>query len=198
MLNQKLPLEGLCLLGILLSLNFSSCKSDYGKFESEQKQITVEKAIQIDSVWVNFPDSVKRYNKKTKKQIDKVFYQRQAVYKVANQPAFFPGCPTYPNLQKKYDCSNKEFMQYIASNLEYPKEAFDKNIQGTSVARFIVDENGVPLKEEITKSIGYGTDEAVLAVIRKMRDNNIKWEPGIVKNKPVKVFHSIPVRFAMQ
>ena len=83
---------------------------------------------------------------------------------------------------------------FLHKNLKYPTMAISENISGRVVVNFIIDETGNVEKATILKGIGYGCDEEALRVIKLMP----KWNPGMVKGKPVKVSFSLPIVFRLQ
>ena len=93
-----------------------------------------------------------------------------------------------------FEGGHSALMRYLSSNLEYPPQAQEADIQGKVIVTFTVCEDGSLCDERITRSIGGGCDEEALRVIKKMP----KWEPGRRDGKPVKVRYVLPVVFQLQ
>ncbi|MDT8322824.1 MAG: energy transducer TonB, partial [Bacteroidota bacterium] len=81
----------------------------------------------------------------------------------------------------------------LTKALTYPPIAKRAGIEGTVVVRVLLDKNGRVEKTEILKSIGGGCDEAAVDAIRSLR-----FTPGLQREKPVRVYISIPVHFRLQ
>ena len=111
-------------------------------------------------------------NKKTSN--DKVFE------KVEDMPEF-PG-------------GEKAMMDFVAQNVQYPKEAMEKEISGRVLVGFIVEKDGSISETEIVKGIGGGCDEEAVRVVKAMP----KWKPGKQDGKPVRVHFLLPLTFKLQ
>lgn len=86
-------------------------------------------------------------------------------------------------------------MKFVAENLEYPQLAKDANIEGRVHLKFTVTADG-HIKDIIILNkdrLGYGCEEAAIAVIKKMP----KWKPGRQNGQPVPVYFNIPIRFRL-
>ena len=116
--------------------------------------------------------TVTAQNKKTSN--DKVFE------KVEDMPEF-PG-------------GEKAMMDFVAQNVQYPKEAMEKEISGRVLVGFIVEKDGSISETEIVKGIGGGCDEEAVRVVKAMP----KWKPGKQKGKPVRVHFMLPLTFKLQ
>ena len=111
-------------------------------------------------------------NKKTSN--DKVFE------KVEDMPEF-PG-------------GEQAMMDFVAKNVQYPKEAIEKEISGRVLVGFIVEKDGSISETEIVKGIGGGCDEEAVRVVKAMP----KWKPGKQDGKPVRVHFMLPLTFKLQ
>ena len=111
-------------------------------------------------------------NKKTSN--DKVFE------KVEDMPEF-PG-------------GEQAMMDFVAKNVQYPKEAMEKGISGRVLVGFIVEKDGSICETEVVKGIGGGCDEEAVRVVKAMP----KWKPGKEKGKPVRVSYMMPFTFKLQ
>ncbi len=83
-------------------------------------------------------------------------------------------------------------MNTIMKNLIYPEQAKEGNIQGTVKIRALIDEYGEVTQDEVVQGIGHGCDEAA-----KIAVYYTKFNPGLVKGKPVKVQMIIPIEFKL-
>ena len=106
---------------------------------------------------------------------------KDAIYTVVDQMPQFQGGP-------------EGLGSFIRSNLSYPREALDNNIQGVVVASFIVEKDGSVSNIEIIKGLGYGCDQEVIRLIRLMP----QWTPGKKESMNVRVKLNIPVEFKLR
>lgn len=111
---------------------------------------------------------------------DKVFQE----FEVA-QNAEFPG-------------GVNNFRKLISQNVQYPKQARRKGIQGTSIIQFTVNTQGKMEDFKVLKRVGEGCDEAAMDAIMAL-NANYTWKPALNKDdKLVKVRRNIPVMFKLE
>ena len=86
-------------------------------------------------------------------------------------------------------------MKYLSSNINYPKEAADKNIQGKSLIRFVVEKDGSITDVEVARSSGNDLlDQESMRVVKSMP----KWNPGKQSGRAVRTRFVLPVMFRLQ
>ncbi len=115
------------------------------------------------------------------------------IFKVAEEMPRFPGCEAETDAETREKCAQRKLLEFVYSKLEYPEEAKQAGISGTIIVQFIVDKKGQVQNPKIVRSIGGGTDEAVLKVIRQMPD----WIPGKQRGRLVNVQFNLPIRFQL-
>lgn len=120
---------------------------------------------------------------------------QEEVFKVVEEMPRFPGCEDLTAPHERQECSNKKMMEYVASNLKYPKQAADATVEGTVVVKFVVQKDGTLGDIDIVKGIGGGCDEEVLRLMHDMNTKGILWIPGRAKGKTVNVEYNLPIRF---
>ena len=82
----------------------------------------------------------------------------------------------------------------IQKNLVYPEIARKAGVEGTVFIKVLVDAKGNVVDTDVIKSLGNnGCDEAAVKAIK-----SVKWKPAMQRDKPVKVWVSIPVRFMLK
>jgi len=84
-------------------------------------------------------------------------------------------------------------MNYLATNIVYPGQAIDNNIEGSVYVSFIVETDGSVSNVEVLRGIGGGCDEEAVRVVAAMP----KWKPGTQDGKPVRVQFRLPIRFKL-
>jgi TonB family protein len=122
------------------------------------------------------------------------------VHKVVDQMPIFPGqnCGDLTDYKKRKKCSDRAMLEYIYKNVRYPKRARDRNVSGMAVVSFVVEPHGVISDIKIVRDPGSGLGEAAAKTVRKMRKDNLRWEPGLHKGKPVAVQFNLPVKFKLE
>jgi len=84
--------------------------------------------------------------------------------------------------------------KFIAANTEYPAMARENNIQGKVYVRFMVAENGGVSRVTVVRSVHPLLDKEAERVVGLLP----KWKPGKQRNKPVKVWYTVPINFQLQ
>ncbi|MFK7806243.1 MAG: TonB family protein [Saprospiraceae bacterium] len=133
---------------------------------------------------------VKETKKETSELSDDIFI-------VVEEMPRFPGCEDITNAEERKNCSRNKLLQFIYSNVKYPKEAQEAGVEGMVVVRFVIDQNGNVIQPEIIRSKSHGLDEAVLDVVDEMMNMEEKWIPGKQRGKKVKVAYNLPVKFKL-
>lgn len=77
--------------------------------------------------------------------------------------------------------------------VRYPEAAYRTGVEGRVYVQFVVDERGRVQNPELMRGIGAGCDEEAMRVISQAR-----FEPGKVGGEPVKVQHTLYIRFEIQ
>ena len=182
--NRRSLLKLLALIpivGLALALNARTV-TDY-VYDEPQKQQPVKKGKKAGTIKVNGQEI------KVVEQDDIVTMEGEVDQDQAKEDAFdvveempeFPGGP-------------KALMDYLMTNVKYPKTAFDANIQGRVIAQFVVDKEGTVRDAHVVKSVDPALDAEALRVINNMP----KWRPGRQNGKVVNVKYTIPVNFNLQ
>lgn len=87
------------------------------------------------------------------------------------------------------------FSHWVNSRLVYPESSRKAGSEGTVRLAFIIDEDGEPKDIEIVESSG---DRALDAEAARVVISSPKWQPGILKGKPVRTRYIFPVIFILQ
>lgn len=118
-------------------------------------------------------------------------------FKVVEQMPTFQGCEDITDKTEKEKCSKKNLLEFVYSNLKYPQEARDKNIQGTCVVTFLVSPEGKTFRHKIIRDIEGGTSQAVLDMMKLMNEK-VTWSPGMQRGRKVNVLYTLPIKFKLQ
>lgn len=84
--------------------------------------------------------------------------------------------------------------KYVGDNLKYPKEAFEKGIQGRVTIRFVVSETGAITNAVVIRGIDPACDAEALRVINAMPN----WIPGKQNGKDVPVYFTLPIVYRLK
>jgi TonB family protein len=110
----------------------------------------------------------------------------------ADQMPYFKGCEKYADGSvEKRNCSNQSLVNYIAKNLEIPKNT---DAVGIVYVTFGVDEAGAVIDAVVLRGLEKAQDETALKVVRSMP----AWEPARLNNIPLKVKMTLPIRFVQK
>ena len=93
----------------------------------------------------------------------------------------------------KFGKDQTDLSNYLASNIKYPKEAKEKNIQGKVYVSFVVSKTGAVADVKVKKSVNELLDAEAVRVISAMP----KWTPGKNKDEAVNVNFVLPINFRL-
>jgi len=96
--------------------------------------------------------------------------------------------------QPEFPGGEEALMNYLISNIHYPEQAKELDIQGTVIIEFVVETDGSVTNVVVKRGIGGGCDEEAVRVVKSMP----KWKPGKQRGKPVRVRYTLPVRFQLK
>ena len=122
------------------------------------------------------------------------------IFKIVDRMPIFPGvdCGDIRKYKERKQCSDKAMLGYIYSHVKYPDNAREEGVEGMAVVSFVVEKNGVISNINVVRDPGAGLGEAAAKVVRRMRADNIRWEAGLHKGKPVRVQFNLPVKFKLE
>ncbi len=103
------------------------------------------------------------------------------VYQIVEQMPAFPG-------------GEDKLMEFLAKNMEYPKEAREAGIQGRVFVGFVVEKDGSIGDVRVLRGIGGGCDEEAVRVVKILP----KWKPGMHNGEAVRVSYQIPFSFKLE
>jgi periplasmic protein TonB len=83
--------------------------------------------------------------------------------------------------------------KFIASNVQYPENARDNNIEGKVIIRFCVMTDGNINKISVIKSVDPELDNEAIKVVKKLP----AFKPGKKAGVTVPVWYMVPISFAI-
>ena len=151
------------------------------KFNRTQSELT--KPYQY---WLIFKCSTEKYSKyfkqKSKNALKKaVADSSYAVYSRADKSPEF------------YKNGEEGMNEFILSQIEYPKLAIEKTIEGTVVLDFIVETNGYVTTINVKKGVNGGCTEEAIRLLKLS-----KWQPATLNNKLVRYSTFYPITFSLR
>lgn len=97
-------------------------------------------------------------------------------------------------IQPEFPGGEKALIEYLGTNIVYPRDARESNIQGTVYIVFVLEIDGSVSNVKCIRGIGGGCDEEAIRVVSAMPN----WTPGYQRGKPVRVQFTLPIRFVLQ
>jgi len=108
------------------------------------------------------------------------------------------GCEKITDKDERFSCAQRKLMTEIFSNIKYPELARENGIEGVSILRFDVEQNGTLSNPGFKKFIGGNCEEAVLDMFDHLK-NNTTWIPAKTANgKSIKSEYILPVKFKLE
>ncbi len=101
---------------------------------------------------------------------------------------------TYVEQMPTFPGGESEMMKYLGKNIRYPAAAQRAGIEGIVVLSFVVSKTGEISEIQVIKSLGGGTDEEAVRVVKSMP----KWTPGKQNGRAVPVRYTLPVRYTIK
>ena len=100
---------------------------------------------------------------------------------------FVDQMPDYPG-------GMQELYAFIRRNTQYPEQARNNNIQGTTVVRFVVSKTGAVEQVKVLTSSHPFLDKEAIRVVQTLP----KWIPGKMNGVNVSCWYNLPVTFTLQ
>ena len=122
--------------------------------------------------------------------------QKEKPFVLVKQMPQFPGCESVQNEEERDQCARKKLLEYVYTNIKYPKQDRQDGNQGTAVSQFVVDKNGKMKDIEIIRSVSETIDAEVIRLLEEMQ-TSVTWKPGVHEGKNVDVKFTLPVKFVL-
>lgn len=110
------------------------------------------------------------------------------------QMPLFPGCPTGGAFEERKRCADRKMLEFVYGNIQYPRTARERGIQGMAVIRFVVEKDGRVTEPFVIR----GLDRSITAEIGRIVGLMPRWEPGLAYGEPVRVEFKLPVKFKLE
>lgn len=107
----------------------------------------------------------------------------------------FPGCENMGlESEALKECAQRKLLDFIYSNIKYPKRSRRKNIQGEAKVQFVIDKDGSITDIKVLRGVAKDIKEELISLVNSMP----KWRPGMHDGEPVGVQFTLPVMFQLQ
>lgn len=119
--------------------------------------------------------------------VNTAFAQNESNYTSKGEKVYF-AAEVMPSYKGGYTAMKK----FIQDHLAFPAEAQKEMVEGRIIIGFVVRRDGTLDNIKILNGLGFGCDEAAIAVVSKM----FEWTPGSHQGKKINILMSIPIMFA--
>jgi protein TonB len=92
-----------------------------------------------------------------------------------------------------YRNGDEGLSEFILSEIQYPKVAVQRGIEGTVVIEFVVETNGYITDINVKKGLNGGCTEEAISLIKQTR-----WQPAVFNNKMVRYRMNYPITFNLR
>lgn len=99
-----------------------------------------------------------------------------------------------PEIMPAYKGGEAALFKYLKDNINYPKEARDKVIQGTVYVKFVIDYDGSVKDVDLLRTVNPLLDAEAVRVIKAMPN----WTIPRNHNRPTKVSFTLPIKFKLK
>ena len=112
------------------------------------------------------------------------------VYEMVEEMPRFLGCEEMEgSIADKKHCADKKMLAYINANINRLTIPDEEDVEGVTVIRFIIDEQGKVIEPFVLREAHPVISKTYLSVINKMP----KWIAGKCNGEPVKVQFNLPI-----
>jgi protein TonB len=88
---------------------------------------------------------------------------------------------------------SKIVKEFIAGNLQYPKEAAEAGVEGGVLVGYDINDNGEVVSPHILKGLGYGCDEEAMRLVRMLSFEKVRNRGVRVKvTTKIKIMFKLP------
>lgn len=100
--------------------------------------------------------------------------------------------PIQVDRKAEFEEGNRQLIQFLSTNLEYPQEALLKHTQGKVIIKFVVEDDGSISNFAILRDIGGGCADEIIRVLQKTQG---RWNSAKIKRKRVRSYYFLSVIF---
>jgi protein TonB len=101
--------------------------------------------------------------------------------------------PTHIEQMPEFPGGEKELLNYICKNLQYPTISQEMGVQGKVILRFVVSKNGMVDKVEVLRALDEACNNEAIRVVKTLP----KFIPGKQNGTNVSVWFTLPITFKL-
>ena len=120
--------------------------------------------------------SVERNSKQDNCRAENEVCQQDAIYRSVQQPPEYPG-------------GQDALMDFLAQEIQYPKAAIERNVQGKVVVAFVVEKDGSVSNVKVVRSVDPDLDAEAVRVCKTLAG----FKPGRQNDQIVRVWYTLPI-----
>ena len=124
--------------------------------------------------------------------------KKEAPLQIAEELPRFPGCEQITSAEERNACATQKLYEFIYTNIKYPKEDRDNNIEGHCIVQFVIGVDGSISDINVMRYPSEGLKQEVERIMHIMADMPEKWIPAKNEGKPVAMQFTLPVKFKLQ
>lgn len=117
------------------------------------------------------------------------------IFKRVEEMPVFPCCNVYQNVEERDSCTAAKMENYIFRNLEYPREALERGVEGIVVIQYVLGIDSTIQNVSIVRDLEFGCGQAAQVLINNMNCFEPKWSPGKQRGRIVPVLITQSVEF---
>jgi bla regulator protein BlaR1 len=121
--------------------------------------------------------------------------QTDPIYKEVDEMPRYPGCEDITDKEERKNCSNKNLLTFVYTNVKYPKAAQKAGTEGMTVVSFVVGKDGQARDFKLVRDIENGCGAEALRTVKLLEA--VKWIPGKKDGKDVNVAFNLPIKFKL-
>ena len=107
--------------------------------------------------------------------------QQDVIYRSVQQMPEYPG-------------GQDALMDYLAQEIQYPKAAIERNVQGKVIVAFVVEKDGSVSNVKVVRSVDPDLDAEAVRVCKTMAG----FKPGRQDDQIVRVWYTLPISFKLR
>jgi len=172
-------MKKITLLALLFTIGISYSQTK--KKENKSKKVVPTETIQEEKI------TITEINSNSDTEIITTLSEDAPILEQEDEKTIYNSAGI--EVQPEFPGGNKILFAFISKNFRYTDEMKENELKGRVVASFVVEKDGTLSDIKVIRSIGYGTEDEVLRILKSMP----KWIPGEQNGKKVRCSYVIPI-----
>ena len=144
----------------------------------------VDDDIELDDVLDIFDtemDDIREFDMTIHIDMDEEERDEAEIFTIVEESPEFPG-------------GDEALLRYLAQNTRYPPIAQENGISGRVHVRFVVEPTGDVSNVTVLRGVDPSLDREAVRVVASLP----RFKPGKQRNRPVRVYYTVPINFTLQ